>query len=136
MLGVRLVILALTVVIALLCALLYRPKRHFLRERTPDRDTWTAMYGDERLPEVVEVLELVRRAFSLPKDNVFQLRPDDRLLEIYKAKYPYGGADELELEGLVAAVRQRYGVGLATRSDPGSVRELVEACIAARKSAV
>ncbi len=136
MLGVRLFILAVTVLVAVACVLLYRPKRHWLSDRTPDRSIWGATYPDDEFPAVMEVLQLVRTAFSLREDWLLRLRPDDRLLDIYKGRYPHGGVDELELEGLAARIRRRYGLDLANRPDLGSLREVIDLCLAAKKNPV
>lgn len=136
MLGLRLMILAFTVLMLAMCALIYRPKRHFLGERPTQGSAWGTAYADERLHEVTEALELLRGEFSLPKDDVFRLHPDDQILEIYKAKYPYGGVDGFELEGLAVAVRKRYGVGLPNCYPLMSVRDLVNVCLEANEGAV
>jgi hypothetical protein len=128
---------AATVLAALLHgAYTYHPTRRFLRRCTCDRDRWSGEYPADQLPLVVDVLHLVCRVFLLSEDDVFRLRPDDRLLAIYKAAYPYGGADALELESLARELRESYGVDLLAGQDPGSIREMINECLEARKGAV
>ncbi len=56
---------------------------------------------------------LLADAFDFSVEQVNCLQPDDRLMEVYRAKYPRGSlGDCLELERLGMALTERHGVDL------------------------
>src|SRR5512144_2931698 len=65
----------------------YRPGYEYLRDRRVDRGHWSRVFSAEQLPLVLDVLDSVRDAFALRKDDIGRLQPADRLLDIYRAAY-------------------------------------------------
>jgi hypothetical protein len=82
----------------------------------------------------MEVLTTLATAFNLRPDDPFRLLPSDRLLDIYKAAYPKGGADSLEFEWLAEDLQEVYGVPERECSKlvHATVEQVIEMCLQAR----
>ncbi len=113
----------------------HRPSFEYLKGREPDQSLWEIEYSKE-MPRVLEILRLVCKALLLRDDDVYRLRPNDRVLAIYKAAYPHGGPDSLELESLATEVRRRYHVDVTALWGSLSIRQIVDACLGASNDAV
>lgn len=82
-------------------------------ERGDWRAEWLARFPEVAENEVSEFLEMFVHAFCLRQGSEFAFRPDDRLIDVYRAIYPGPGmADGLEFETFVMSVERRYGVDL------------------------
>src|SRR5512135_570150 len=86
----------------------YRPSWEYLRNREPDKMRWAGTYSSKDLSVVEDALDGIKNAFLLRNDDVFRLRPNDLLLDIYKSAYPHkGGADTLEFENLALFLQNK-----------------------------
>ncbi|MEM7576565.1 MAG: hypothetical protein AAF328_03735 [Planctomycetota bacterium] len=77
---------------------------------------WRARCRRERTLAVRSFLESVVDEMGLPRKLTAKLRPDDRIMDIYRWIYPPNrnlGADALELECLSLELERRYRVSLA-----------------------
>ena len=81
------------------------PSWAYLRNRTPDPDLWRRHYPVVEQTTVITVLGLIRDEFHLRRDDIYRLRPDDRLMAIYRAAYPRGGADAMEFRNVSTRMR-------------------------------
>lgn len=85
----------------------YRPSWEFLRCRDTNKEQWSKRYSPSDLPVVFEALEDIVFSFLLREDDIYRLRPNDRLHDIYKSAYPHGGADSLEFENLASSLMEK-----------------------------
>jgi len=62
--------------------------------------------------EIREFLDLFIQAFGFSESRRLRFAPDDRVMEVYRALYPFPNmmADSMELESFIERVRERYGV--------------------------
>ena len=83
---------------------------------------WRRAFPDASTADVREFLRLFVDAFALPDRRCLSFRPDDRVMDIYRAIYTPGWtiADAMELEILAIRIEQRYG-HTVTSSDPESL---------------
>lgn len=110
---------------------IHRPSWEYLRNRVPDKKPWVAIYSSNDLPAVEAALEDIKNAFLLRNDDVFRLRPNDLLLDIYKAAYPHKWADTLEFETLTLSLKKK-GISekvLADLTNP-TVGDIINLCLA------
>jgi hypothetical protein len=115
-------------------AYFYRPSYRYLRHRQPNRQRWNAVYPPEVHPTVRAALKAICDAFLLRKDDAFRLQPDDRLLAIYQAAYPKGGADTMEFEHLCLSLTESFHVpetALERLRDP-TVKDIINLCVESR----
>ena len=79
---------------------------------------------------VITVLGLIRDEFHLRRDDIYRLRPDDRLMAIYRAAYPRGGADAMEFEGLTWTLHDKFCIPQdeLVLPDP-TVADIVRLCL-------
>jgi hypothetical protein len=123
-------VIVIAVVVALGAAywLKLRPSWWLLRDRVPDERSWQALFPPEQMPAVRLALQAVVDAFLLRREDIYRLRPDDRLHAIYRAAYPSNQApDALEFETLSKWLVTHCHVPesvLAQESDP-SVQDVV-----------
>jgi len=127
--------LIITISIVLLAAIFgfrSRPIWWFLRERAPDQDLWQRLYTPEQLPVALLALRAITDAFLLRQDDAYRLRPEDKLLAIYRAAYPNKQTpDSLEFEMLSKNLMGQFHVPeqvLAQYNDP-SVQDIVQLCL-------
>lgn len=74
---------------------------------------WRREFPEATKQEIREFLALFVQAFSLSTREALKLKPDDRILAIYRATYPIQGLpDALELETLAKQLQARYGISL------------------------
>jgi hypothetical protein len=75
--------------------------------------SWQSRFPGKSIDEITTFLHLFANSFSLPSKCEQSFAPDDRIREIYAAKYPAGGIpDEMEFESLVFDFEDRYQVDL------------------------
>jgi hypothetical protein len=107
------------------------PSWWFLRDRTLDQTLWERSYSQSQFPIVICALQAIGEAFLLRKDDIYRLRPGDRLLAIYKAAYPKRGPDALEIELLSKTLMKQFMVPeavLRQHTDP-SVQDVLQLCL-------
>jgi hypothetical protein len=125
---------ALVVITALFTLSKFRHPWEFLRDRAAEPERWWQLYGPDQHATVVSALEVVRDAFLLRKDDVFRLRPEDRLLALYRAANPPGECDALEFNFLEGMLAERFHVetpAMKNLEDP-TVQDVVELCLKAQ----
>ena len=76
---------------------------------------WQSQFPACSLSEIRDFLALFAESFSLSDKYQCLLRPDDRVIELYRAKYAPGVPDELELESLGLSLKKRYNLDLNSR---------------------
>jgi hypothetical protein len=61
----------------------------------------------------------------------WRLQPSDRLIDLYRAAYPRGGADTMEFEELSLELTRSFGVSEAEleRLDIATVSDIIRLCI-------
>lgn len=100
------------------------------RTRQCQGASWLRAFPDQSKAEVRAFLRTFGDAFAFRESQKLQVRPDDKIYDIYRALYPkLGGLDALELESLAKSVERRYGVSLRDLwSKELSLGELFAAC--------
>ncbi|OAI21166.1 hypothetical protein BJL95_04135 [Methylomonas sp. LWB] len=96
----------------------------------PDKKLWVEIYSSNDLPVVEDALDDIKNAFLLRNDDVFRLRPNDLLLDIYNAAYPHKWADTLEFETLTLSLKKK-GIpekALAELTNP-TVGDIINLCL-------
>jgi hypothetical protein len=79
-----------------------RPIPRPYRDRASQETLWRERYQGAQLLKVEHILMLVCDAFMFNPDHRYQLAPEDRLLDVYRACYPpWKIADSMELESLM-----------------------------------
>jgi propanediol dehydratase small subunit len=75
---------------------------------------WRRRFPQTPKPEIRAFLDLLVSALAFSESKRLCFAPDDHIMAIYRALYPYPKvmADALELETFVSDVRERYGVDL------------------------
>jgi hypothetical protein len=111
MIHVQLLLLA---VVATLSAIYtwstYRPRRQYVRDREADDDYWSHLHADKDLATVQQALAAITSAFLLNEDDAARLRAEDRLIDVYRAAYPFRDTpDSLEFETLWTDIRDSLG---------------------------
>ena len=125
------------VAVAVMCAGFlyrrYRPSYQYLIGRDPDSRRWVRLYRDIDLHVVQDVLETIRGAFLLRGEDIDRLKPEDRLLDIYRAAYPSQDTpDTLEFETLYRDLNHLFAVPeaeLRTLTDM-TIHEVIVKCLA------
>jgi hypothetical protein len=56
-------------------------------------------------------LQLFTDAFGFPQSSVLRFRPDDPVMEVYRALYPRNGMDAMELEHWALSLQRHYALG-------------------------
>lgn len=89
----------------------HRQYRRSIRERTPAQTEWASEFPSA-MPTVEQVLVVFCDAFLLNGRYRFHLRPDDKVIDVYKGTTgPV--ADEMQLERLVIGIDESFGLDLA-----------------------
>ena len=96
----------------------WRPSRQYVLGRAADEGRWTDLYSGEELGEAKEALNAITSAFLLRTEDAARLRPDDRLMDIYRAAYPVRDTpDALEFETLWKRMKAELAVSEAELSN-------------------
>jgi propanediol dehydratase small subunit len=108
--------LGLVVVLALSAAATLLVERRRFR-RFWDRDctgvAWKTAFPAASKAEIREFLKMFVLAFDFGRSRTLKFEPADRVMDIYRIRYPSRlAADSMELETLRAMARKRYGVDL------------------------
>jgi hypothetical protein len=83
-------------------------------ERTCTGASWRSVFPDATKGEIREFLGMFVSAFGFGASRRLAFEPADRVMDIYRARYPSRGwpVDSLELETLAALARKRYALDL------------------------
>jgi hypothetical protein len=83
-------------------------------ERTCTGASWKSAFPNATKHEIREFLGMFVNAFGFRASRRLAFEPADRVMDIYRTRYPSGGwpVDSLELETLVALARKRYALDL------------------------
>ena len=73
---------------------------------------WRQRFPDASKVEIREFLDLLVEAFAFRQKRRLCFAPNDRIMEIYRALYPFPKmmADSMELEDFIMSAQKRYGV--------------------------
>lgn len=75
---------------------------------------WHSQFPDVPTSELREFLNLFVDAFAFSRKRLCSFRPDDKVMDIYRALYPHDGmADALELETFARDLKKRYDIDIA-----------------------
>jgi hypothetical protein len=76
---------------------------------------WRRAFPEAPKAQIREFLTLFVEAFAFAEKEKLKLSPDDRILSIYRTRYPSRWTpDALELETLAKDVKTKYGLSLAS----------------------
>jgi hypothetical protein len=130
--SIALIVITAIFVLAAIFGFRSRPSWWLLRERAPDQGLWQRLYTPEQMPVTLSALQAISDAFLLRQDDIYRLRPEDKLLAIYRAAYPSEHTpDSLEFEVLSDKLMRQFHVPesvLAQYNDP-SVQDIVQLCL-------
>jgi hypothetical protein len=100
----------------------HRPSRQYVLSRAADEGRWTHLYSGEELVVAKEALAAITYAFLLRTQDAARLRPEDRLMDIYRAAYPVRNTpDALEFETLWKQMKAELSV---TEAEFGTLTDL------------
>lgn len=122
---------ALAVLVMLVCAHRGSPVVDgSLVERQAEPSSWSNAFPEADGHTVATILALICEQLELRIDDPYQLRPSDRLLDIYAASYSRAG-DDVEIENLADELEHRFSVPTATTRMllSASVGDIVEWCL-------
>ena len=84
-------------------------------DRTCTGASWKAAFPDATKVEIREFLAMFVNAFGFGASRRLSFEPADRVMDIYRTRYPSRGwPDSLELETLAALTRKRYSLDLVS----------------------
>jgi propanediol dehydratase small subunit len=73
--------------------------------------TWRRAFPDASKTEVRRFLSVFTESFAFSDAEKLKFNPNDQLLDVYRALYPYKWqADAMELETLSEEIQAKYGV--------------------------
>jgi cystathionine beta-lyase family protein involved in aluminum resistance len=75
---------------------------------------WRRRFPKAPKADIREFLDLFIAAFGFGESRRLRFSPGDRVMEVYRALYPFPKmmADSMELESFITRVQERYGVDL------------------------
>ena len=75
---------------------------------------WRREFPEASAEDIREFLQLFVRAFGFPRKHRLRFRPDDKIMDLYRAINPpdWSIGDNLELESFIHDVQGRYHVDL------------------------
>jgi hypothetical protein len=75
---------------------------------------WRRRFPDASKAEIREFLDLFITAFGFSESRRLCFAPDDRVMDVYRTRYPHPkmSADSMELESFITRAEERYGVDL------------------------
>jgi len=86
-------------------------RMRFLADRKPDRHSARLSGIDPAVAD--KALEIIWRAFDIPKSQRYCLRPHDDLLALYHSIYPPGWPDCMDFETLWLLLERALGRSLS-----------------------
>ena len=109
-----------------------RPSWWFVRDRSTDPEIWKRTFPAAQQSIALGALRAISDSFLLRPEDIFRLRPDDKLLDIYRAAYPSKQTpDALEFHVLSQALMTIFQVPesiLSDHTDP-TVRDVINLCL-------
>jgi hypothetical protein len=101
-------------VLAIALELLRRRRLSPMLDRPCAGRDWRRSFPDAAEADIREFLQLFVDAFALPRKSHLAFRPDDRIMEVYRAINPpkWTAADSLELETFSLLLKRKYGLAL------------------------
>ena len=107
------------------------------RNRPCQGRAWNQRFPDTSKDQIRSFLGVFASSFDLHPSQRMNFAPDDRIMDVYTARYLYrSGVDAMELEILAREVQRRYGVNIsAFWSDRLTLGELFLECNLARGEA-
>jgi propanediol dehydratase small subunit len=112
---VPIVILVLGVVaVGVACEVARRRAFRPIAERPSAGPEWRRHFPAASDADVREFLMLFEDAFVVGREHALKFRPDDRIMDIYRAVNPpkWTMADQMEIEIFGLTLKPRYGVAL------------------------
>ena len=108
------ILLTIALLVGVACAIARRRRFSQFASRRCAGRLWLRAFPDARKEEIREFLRIVVDAFGLRRKHVLRFRPDDRVMDIYRAVNPpkWTMADQMELECFSLLLQERYGVTL------------------------
>ena len=107
------------------------PRRY--RDRQSQKDAWQHRYVAEALDDISAVLQTLCHAFSFNPDCRYQFAPDDRLLEVYRDRYPrwkfWLAADSMEIESMSIGLREKYGIDTSSWNENTTLGEIIDSVL-------
>jgi propanediol dehydratase small subunit len=102
------------------------PRRY--RARDSQERIWRERYGQDKLDDINSVLTSFCEAFMFNPEDRFKFAPDDQVMDIYRALYPtvWLAADSMEIETLIAVLKDRFGIDIEVWRPEMSLGDVVE----------
>jgi propanediol dehydratase small subunit len=85
--------------------------RPYFQRRCAGRH-WRKQFPTSSKAQIREFLGVFIDAFALPRKHQLKFRPDDRVMDVYRAINQRGWPDAMELESLAHSLKRRFGVSL------------------------
>jgi propanediol dehydratase small subunit len=103
--------------VVVLAVIIEIPRRRAVRpyyQRACAGIRWRRQFPGASAAEIGEFLRLFVDAFCFPRKHRLRFRPDDKIMDLYRAANPpdWSIGDNMELEGLVDDFQDRYHVDL------------------------
>ena len=77
--------------------------------------SWLATFPSRTKAEIRDFLEIFAKAFLFGRSRRLSFAPGDRVLEVYRTRYPIKNwPDAMELEIFAQQLKKRYGVDLTS----------------------
>lgn len=111
-----------------------RPAPGPFRDRPCQGRAWKQRFPAASKDQIRSFLGVFASSFDLHPSQRLNFAPDDRVMDVYTARYPHrSGVDTMELEILAREIQRRYEVNiLAFWSDRLTLGELFLECDPAR----
>jgi hypothetical protein len=105
---------AVVVAVGVACGCARRRSFRPIAERTHAGDEWRTHFPAVSDADIHAFLTLFEDAFAVGREHALKFRPDDRIMDIYRAVNPPGWtmADQMEMEIFGLTLDKRYGVKL------------------------
>ena len=107
-------LICISALIVALCAALERARFQKYWSRACTGRLWRRRFPDASKAEIREFLDLFIAAFGFSESRRLCFAPDDRVMDVYRTRYPRPkmSADSMELESFITRAEERYGVDL------------------------
>jgi hypothetical protein len=104
-------------------------------DRICEGKSWRRAFPDAPKEEIRDFLTTFIDAFGFPKEEKLKIRPEDKILNVYRSIYTSKNMpDSLELETLARDVKDEYGLEMTTLwSERLTLGELFTHCLAAKQ---
>ena len=109
----------------LFCSPIPRP----YQDRDSQEAAWRQRCG-EKMDDADAVLTMLCGAFEFNPDDCYKFGPDDKVTDIYRARYPRlkgcWSGDSMEIESLMVDIEKQYGIDVEEWHSAISLGEIVE----------